>query len=208
MNQIEPTDAIIISVPANHPEQLYDYFEQLPSTGKLTIKTIKTDFGPMAGIEYLMPTVVIAYLVKPFFESFLQEAGKDFYTHSKSRLKEFIIENRKLKYRLIAASQSTNKISKAYNQSATVSIKAMLHSRLMVTVLFDESIPGAEMDDLMEGLFISLNLLYDRCQQEVPESETDFRNSRRHEMFMIADLEQREWKLLSHDQMHEMFGNH
>lgn len=113
-----------------------------------------------------------------------------------------------MKHRWIAASQSTNKLSKAYNQSATVSIKAMLHSLLMVTVLFDESIPGGEMDDLMEGLFISLNLLYDRCQQEAAETETDFRSSRRHEMFMIADLEQREWKLLSQEQMHEIFANH
>lgn len=78
MNQIEPTDAIIISVPANHPEQLYDYFEQLPGSGRLTIKTIKTDFGPMAGIEYLMQTVVIAYLVKPFFDFFYRRQEKIF----------------------------------------------------------------------------------------------------------------------------------
>lgn len=81
----------------------------------------------------------------------------------------------------------------AYNQSVTVSIKAMLHSRLMVTVLFDESIPGKEMDDLTEGLFISLNLLCDLCQKEIFESKTDFRSSHMHEMFMIVDLGQRDW---------------
>lgn len=207
MKQLEPTDAIIISVPENHPEHLYGYFEKLPGEDKFTIRTITTDRGPMAGIEYLMPTAVIAYLVKPFFEAFLQEAGKDFYTHSKSKLKEFIAENRKLKYRLIAASGSTNKLSKAYSQSSTVSIKAMLHSHLMVTVLFDESIPEGEMDDLMEGLFASLNLLYDRCQKEAPESETNPKSSHAHQIFMIADLELREWKLLSREQMHDMFGN-
>ena len=34
---------------------------------------------PYAGIEWLMPTAIVAYLAKPYFESFLKEMGKDHY---------------------------------------------------------------------------------------------------------------------------------
>lgn len=34
---------------------------------------------PFAGVEWLMPTVVVAYVAKPYFESFLKEMGKDHY---------------------------------------------------------------------------------------------------------------------------------
>ena len=32
-----------------------------------------------AGVEWLLPTAVVAYLVKPYFESLLKEMGKDHY---------------------------------------------------------------------------------------------------------------------------------
>lgn len=37
------------------------------------------DHGPFACIEWLMPSAIIVFLTKPYFESFLQEAGKDHY---------------------------------------------------------------------------------------------------------------------------------
>lgn len=34
---------------------------------------------PFAAIEWLMPTAIVAYLAKPYFDSFLKEMGKDHY---------------------------------------------------------------------------------------------------------------------------------
>ncbi len=36
-----------------------------------------------AGIEWLLPTAIVAYLAKPYFESFLREMGKDHYALAK-----------------------------------------------------------------------------------------------------------------------------
>lgn len=41
---------------------------------------------PYAGIEWLMPTAVLAYVAKPYFESFLKEMGKDHYNFLKKGL--------------------------------------------------------------------------------------------------------------------------
>lgn len=43
---------------------------------------------PYAGIEWLMPTAIAAYLAKPYFESFLKEMGKDHYGLVKEGLKK------------------------------------------------------------------------------------------------------------------------
>ncbi len=41
-----------------------------------------------AAIEWLMPTAIVAYLAKPYFESFLKEMGKDHYGLVKEGLKK------------------------------------------------------------------------------------------------------------------------
>lgn len=43
---------------------------------------------PYAAIEWLMPTAIVAYLAKPYFESFLKEMGKDHYGLVKEGLKK------------------------------------------------------------------------------------------------------------------------
>jgi hypothetical protein len=41
-----------------------------------------------AAIEWLMPTAIVVYLAKPYFESFLKEMGKDHYVLVKDGLKK------------------------------------------------------------------------------------------------------------------------
>ena len=43
---------------------------------------------PFAAIEWLMPTAIVAYIAKPYFESFLKEMGKDHYEFVKNGLKK------------------------------------------------------------------------------------------------------------------------
>jgi len=42
--------------------------------------------GPYAGIEWLIPTAVVVYIGKAYFESFLKEAGKDHYAILKAAI--------------------------------------------------------------------------------------------------------------------------
>lgn len=42
--------------------------------------------GPYAGIEWLIPTAVVIYIGKAYFESFLKEAGKDHYAILKAAI--------------------------------------------------------------------------------------------------------------------------
>lgn len=42
--------------------------------------------GPYAGIEWLMPTMVVVFIAKAYFDGFLKEAGKDHYQILKTGL--------------------------------------------------------------------------------------------------------------------------
>jgi hypothetical protein len=157
----------------------------------------------MAGIEWALPTVVVAYLLKPFFEVFLQEAGKDLYLLTKSNLKKFIVTNRELKTKLISARQSTEKLSKRYDQSLTVSLKANLHPNLRVTILISENINDKEIDNMLEGMFEVLAYLYAECKKHDDNSQTRYQN----DLFLISNNLIKQWELLDRRQMGERYRN-
>lgn len=62
------------------PEVFFQEFEESITAPGLIFKCETRPSGvPFYGIEWLMPTVVLAYVAKPYFESFLKEMGKDHY---------------------------------------------------------------------------------------------------------------------------------
>jgi len=168
------------------------------------VKTITTPIEAMAGMEWAIPTVVIAYLLKPFFESALQEAGKDSYQYAKKRLKAFIVKNRQVKTRRITAKQSTQKLSRNYNQSNTISLKAWVHSGLIINVLFDEQAKEKDLEDMLDGMFDSIHAIYIHCQNQNPEDPP--KKGMAKEVYFLADLERKSWEMLTTKQMIDRFN--
>jgi len=55
-------------------------FEEIVASKGLSVRVEPVEFMQVrAAIEWLIPTAVVAYLTKPYFESFLEEMGKDHY---------------------------------------------------------------------------------------------------------------------------------
>lgn len=73
----------------NIPREFLAEFEESVRADGLEVQ-----FHPMpsgtayAGIEWLMPTAIVAYIAKPYFESFLKEMGKDHYNILKEGFKK------------------------------------------------------------------------------------------------------------------------
>lgn len=53
----------------------------------LSFTSVSRKAVPQAGIEWLLPTAVVAYFAKPYFDGILQEIGKDHYAAIKAALK-------------------------------------------------------------------------------------------------------------------------
>ena len=70
------------------PREVFADFERLVASPRLQLAfDEREEDGPYASVEWLIPTAVIAYIGKSYFDGFLKEAGKDHYAVLKSGLK-------------------------------------------------------------------------------------------------------------------------
>lgn len=62
------------------PSDVFDEFRDTVITEGLELRIdSREDGGAFAALEWLLPTAVIAYISKPYFDGFLKEMGKDHY---------------------------------------------------------------------------------------------------------------------------------
>lgn len=200
-------EAIIISWPDNMDD--IDAQEIIAlSTDELKIKGVQHEScGMFAAFEWTIPTTFIVMISGLFFKSFMEEAGKDVYQMLKSRVKQYVLKRLEIKTKLVAAPQSTEKLSKSYDQSLSISLRARLHSQLLINVMVSEKVEGQDADEMLEGLFDVLNLLYQQYLESAPEQEIN-RNIRPNEMYMIANPETKLWEILTPKEMSERYRNH
>ena len=83
-----PAPHIAVVHTANFPRAMFSEFERLVSHPNLDLQIEERESeGPYAGIEWLIPTAVVLYIGKSYFDGFLKEMGKDHYSLLKSGLK-------------------------------------------------------------------------------------------------------------------------
>lgn len=84
------TPHVTILYAEGFPKKPFEEFEiSLRHDGLVTRCKPMPNRGPYASIEWLVPTAIIVYVAKPYFEAFLEEAGKDHYHFFKNRVKAF-----------------------------------------------------------------------------------------------------------------------
>jgi len=198
-------EAIIISWPNDFDDA--DAIEIIGlSTNKIVIKEVRTESELWAANEWIIPTTFVVTVTGLFFKSFLEEAGKDAYQMVKSRLKTYLAKRSEVKTILIASSSSPDKLSNNYDQSLSVSLKARLHTRLLVNVMISKKVEADETDQMLEGMFLVLELLYKDFQDQVPEEKINI-EKRPEEVYLIANPETRQWDILTPKQMSERYKN-
>ena len=70
------------------PEEVFAEFRKLVAAENLDFQIeSREEGGPFAAIEWLIPTAVIVYIGKSYFDGFLKEMGKDHYALLKAGLK-------------------------------------------------------------------------------------------------------------------------
>jgi len=198
-------EAIIISWPNDIDDADANEIIGL-STNDMVIIGVRTETELWAANEWIIPTTFIVTVTNLFFRTFFEEANKDVYKMIKARLKKYINKRRELKTKLIASTASPDKLSKNYDQSLSISLKARLHTRLLINVMISEKVEGEETDQMLEGMFQILELLYQNSQQQLPE-EKIVDESRPEEVYLVANPETRQWDILNPKQMYERYKN-
>lgn len=79
-NEIAALPQLAVSFSRNIPPEIFDDFVQAVSSRNLNLRVEpREQDGPYAGLEWLLPTAVIIYIGKSYFDGFLKEMGKDHY---------------------------------------------------------------------------------------------------------------------------------
>lgn len=105
-------------------------------------------------IEYYVPTIVVVYLAKPFFESFLKEAGKDAYSLFKRGLSSLIQRASLIKVSIIKSGR--DKIQNESPYSRVISVYASTRSDVPIKFLIPAN--GSE-EETLEVADAMLHLL-------------------------------------------------
>lgn len=165
MNTEEIPDIVFI-YPYNFPDELIsEETIELNSSG-LNIKIQKVENEPFSAFEWVIPTAFGVYILKPFFDSFLSEAGKDFYILLKTALKKVAEKGKQFNYKLISASQSTQKLSGNYNQSITVSINIQTKNNRLIKLLFDNNLDKDDWDNAIDQILEFVIENYENCPND------------------------------------------
>ena len=78
--------AVVYQEPIISPVVIAGFKEDIQFPGLKAVVEPIPMMGVRAALEWLMPTAIVAYIAKPYFESFLGEMGKDHYALTKNAL--------------------------------------------------------------------------------------------------------------------------
>lgn len=139
MNPDQPHH-ILFSCPDDFPDVVVEKLTADIYQNGLKLKVDRRPIEPQASFEWAVPGLLFAYVAKPYFESFLSEAGKDHYQILSKWLKKVAIDSRLIKVKTITAGQSTEKVNNSNTQSKAISIYIETADNKRVKLLFDETL--------------------------------------------------------------------
>lgn len=143
---------IYIDFPEYYPtENIEEDINPFIESGILVEYKIK-ETTAYAALEWTIPTAIVAYIVKPYFEAFLQEAGKQHFEILSKKLKTLINRGKQMNVRLVSASKSTEKLNRAYNQSMAISILFEIKNGKIIKLLFDNDLEKEDWDNAIDQI--------------------------------------------------------
>ena len=149
MNTNELTH-VALDCPENIPDVLLDNLTADLKNSAIQFKVRKLPFSAYNSLEWALPCAIAAYILKPYFDSFLSEAGKDHYSLIKKWLKKVVQTDRQIKVHKIAAPQSKDKLDSTYSQSKSISIYCQTKDEKIIKMLFDETLSNEDWEQAID----------------------------------------------------------
>lgn len=151
MNKKEIPDIVLI-YPNDFPDEIIKNEIENFTKEQLNLRVEKVENDMFMAFEWIVPTAFGVYILKPYFDSFLKEAGKDHYILLKKGLKKIVEKGKLIKAKMIPATKSTKKLSENYNQSLVISIELQTKSNRHIKLLFDNELDKDDWEDAIDQL--------------------------------------------------------
>ena len=134
------------------PADAFNDFTQTISSENLDFQVeSREDGGPFAALEWLLPTAIIVYISKSYFDGFLKEMGKDHYNLLKmglGKLRKWAVGPSAPKVTLLG---SSGKITKEQPYSLVFSALAEADSGITFKLLIQTGISEQEYEDSVKA---------------------------------------------------------
>jgi len=164
---------LVFIYPENYSdEQIADDTYDIEAS-KLDLRILKRGNAAINGFEWIIPTAIGAYIFKPYFDSFLSEAGKDHYNLLKKTLAKLIKRGKIHKAKVISASQSADKLSLTYSQSFIISIEVQTFNGRKIKLLFDDNLDLSDWQNAVEQFLEMLLENYEAFPNDKLTSEIE-----------------------------------
>lgn len=135
------TPDIIYISPSSYPQDKIEKDLEYLKDTDLNVYVHKNEESPFFNsFEWIIPSAFGVYILKPYFDSILSEAGKNHYDLFKKFISQYLKKGKEFNFSLIAAKESSKKLSKTYNNSLTVALEIQAKNNRVIKVLFDNSL--------------------------------------------------------------------
>jgi hypothetical protein len=122
--------------------ELKEFYEEL-KVSEFVISEKEFDNGVYASLDWLIPSAFGVYILKPYFDAFLKEAGKEHYQVLKNAITDkvvpkFLIENAPLKVKMVTSGDKVkeNFFSGSFSISSSINYS---DRNVQIKLLFPEN---------------------------------------------------------------------
>lgn len=153
MNKINRQTDIGIEIPDNLPDFLLEKILSDIDKGPIEVTVHRrSSLMIMASIDWLLPTAIVAYIFKPYFEGLLNEMGKDHYDVLKTWLKKLTEYGSQIGYKKITSANTPDKKMYHDTQSKGISIVFEAKNGKLIKLLFDDELTKEDWDLAIDKL--------------------------------------------------------
>ena len=176
---------IVLSYQEDIPEEIMSELINTVSVDGLGLKSEPREIGVFTAMEWAIPSLIIAYLSKPYFEAFLKEAGKDHY----QLLKKGFIQ---LFKRIFGEKPENRRVVR----SGVFSIMAQMHDGRSVKFVFPEGITFEEYEKSLDLLHELLSMHYEMYPNDQMSNLVSALKKPSHSVYMEYSNNEGSWVLI------------
>ena len=189
---------IAIEFPDYFPEDFGNIMSDGIENELLDLRIERKEPTVWAASEWIIPGIVAVYILKPYFESFLKEAGKDHYLLLKNKLNDILSKTKKMEVNTVTSTGTTNKIDNSNTQSKAISIFIQTEKRIMIKLLYDNEL---ELETWQNSTDIFLNLVDGHYKKLEGNSLSEYLNQldsdKNQTIYGIIDPISKNWILIN-----------
>lgn len=173
------------------PTTTFEEFDALIEKTGFSYAKESREYGPVACIEWFIPTAAIFFVGKAYFESFFKEMGKDHYHLVKKGLqslrKAFLSKTKTIQYTHVAVPSS--KISQDPVFSRIFSIMAKSKNGESIKFLFPNCISEEKFEKSIDAYFLLLAQNYSSEQDDNLTTQIKSLKGRQHTILVRYNQE-------------------